>query len=130
MNAIIECEQPNPEFDRFNGTMTVDNSQKLSLSCFEMLLQGTFLKNTDWACGIVIYTGNESKLGKSKRKATMKWTKTDIFLNRATLCIFIFQICVMISLGIAGNLFMYKNFVCTGYIVVLILSTGHILLGI
>jgi len=82
-------------------------AHKVPLSAFELLLQGTRLKSTDYVIGVVVYTGNESKLGKSKKMATMKWTKTDILVNRSMMVIFLFQTVTMLALGITGNVFNY-----------------------
>ena len=33
----------------------------------QALLQGSFIKNTQWAVGVCVYTGNETRLGRSRR---------------------------------------------------------------
>jgi magnesium-transporting ATPase (P-type) len=109
--GVIECEHPNAEIDKFNGTITfVASTDATSLSSFELLLQGTFLKNTDWVYAVVVYTGNETKIGKNKKTAKIKWTRTDEFLNRATIFIFCCQLLIMASLGITGDILRVQNY--------------------
>ena len=50
------------------------------------------------------FTGNETKLGMSKGIAEPKLTAADAMLDRLTTTIFIFQIVVVLILGVAGNI--------------------------
>lgn len=50
------------------------------------------------------FTGNETKLGMSKGIAEPKLTAADAMLDKLTTAIFIFQIVVVLILGVAGNI--------------------------
>lgn len=52
----------------------------------------------------------ETKIGKNKKTAKIKWTRMDEFLNRITIFIFCAQMVIMIGLGVAGLLFRYWNY--------------------
>lgn len=96
------------------------------------ILQSCYLRNTEWACGVAIYTGksmyyvlnfrtifffskfefvsgvlfssgNETKLGMSRGIPEPKLTAMDAMIDKLTGAIFIFQIVVVLVLGIAGN---------------------------
>ena len=68
-----------------------------------------------WLCSDFDLTGNETKLGMSKGIAEPKLTAADAMLDKLTTAIFIFQIVVVLILGIAGNIWnnYEKDKVCT-----------------
>ncbi|XP_047170538.1 phospholipid-transporting ATPase 2 [Vigna umbellata] len=67
------------------------------------ILQSCYLRNTEWACGVAVYTGNETKMGMSRGIPEPKLTAMDAMIDKLTGAIFIFQIVVVLVLGIAGN---------------------------
>ncbi|KAL6327202.1 hypothetical protein AAG906_015241 [Vitis piasezkii] len=52
---------------------------------------------------VAVYTGNETKLGMSRGIPEPKLTAVDAMIDKLTGAIFVFQIVVVIVLGIAGN---------------------------
>ena len=42
---------------------------------------------------MIVYTGNETKLGMNKSTPAEKWTKLDQFIDRVTIFVFIYQVC-------------------------------------
>lgn len=65
----IECEQPQPNLYKFNGAINwkqkigesmLDMSEPISID--NVLLRGCNLRNTDWALGVVVYTGHDTKI--------------------------------------------------------------------
>lgn len=107
LNGIIECEHPNDEIYIFDSNIKLKDQKKYSISSQQLLLQGTILKNTEWVIGCVVYTGNETKIGKNKQKLEIKWTRSDEFLNRVVIFIFLFQLTFMITFGTIGNVLRY-----------------------
>jgi magnesium-transporting ATPase (P-type) len=93
---IIECANPNGEIYQFDSTLTL-KSHKYSISNSQLLLQGTKLKNTTWVLGCVVYSGNQTKIGMNKQKLEIKWTRSDVFMNRTVAFIFLFQLSMMYS---------------------------------
>lgn len=66
-NGMIECELPNNRLDRFNGKLIWKqegdkHSKIFSLSNDNMLLRGTTMRNVDWAFGVVIFAGPDTKV--------------------------------------------------------------------
>ncbi|KNC54170.1 uncharacterized protein AMSG_09954 [Thecamonas trahens ATCC 50062] len=105
--GVCECAAPNPEIYKFDSRLrlTTDaNAESLSLSAKQTALQGCMLRNTEWVYGMVVYTGNETKIGKNKRIPPTKWTHLDQLINKATVAIFTLQVCFIIAFGIAGAL--------------------------
>ncbi|CAF2564090.1 unnamed protein product [Rotaria sp. Silwood2] len=83
-HAEIECEPPNNNFLRFEGTLKW-NRKIYSLKNDNVLLRGTRLRNTEWAFGIVCYAGPDTKLMQNSDKPKFKRTKIDHWLNKIIL---------------------------------------------
>ncbi|GAU27129.1 hypothetical protein TSUD_104380 [Trifolium subterraneum] len=105
--GVIECPSPDKDVRRFDANMRlyppfIDNDI-CPLTIKNTILQSCYLRNTEWACGVAIYTGNETKLGMSRGIAEPKLTAMDAMIDKLTGAIFVFQIVVVMVLGIAGN---------------------------
>ncbi|KAJ3671924.1 hypothetical protein LUZ60_008003 [Juncus effusus] len=107
IKGVIECPNPDKDIRRFDANMRlfppfIDNDI-CPLSINNTLLQSCYVRNTEWACGIAVYTGNETKLGMSSGVPKPKLTAMDAMIDKLTGAIFLFQISVVIVLGFAGN---------------------------
>ncbi|KAK6140761.1 hypothetical protein DH2020_025496 [Rehmannia glutinosa] len=109
IDGVIECPRPDKDIRRFDANMRLfppflDNDV-FPLTIKNTLLQSCYLRNTEWACGVAVYTGkcNETKLGMSRGIPEPKLTAVDAMIDKLTGAIFIFQIVVVIVLGVAGN---------------------------
>ncbi|XP_060198236.1 phospholipid-transporting ATPase 2 isoform X2 [Lycium barbarum] len=107
IKGVIECPTPDKDIRRFDANMRLfppflDNDV-CPLTIKNTILQSCYLRNTEWACGVAVYTGNETKLGMSRGIPEPKLTAMDAMIDKLTGAIFVFQIVVVIVLGIAGN---------------------------
>lgn len=107
VKGVIECPNPDKDIRRFDANLRlfppfIDNDL-CPLTIKNTILQSCYLRNTEWACGVAVYTGNETKLGMSRGVPEPKLTAVDMMIDKLTGAIFIFQIVVVIVLGIAGN---------------------------
>ncbi|WOK99539.1 phospholipid-transporting ATPase 2 [Canna indica] len=108
IKGVIECPNPDKDIRRFDANMRlfppfIDNDL-CPLTINNTLLQSCYLRNTEWACGVAVYTGNETKLGMSRGVPEPKLTAVDAMIDKLTGAIFLFQIVVVIVLGFAGNI--------------------------
>lgn len=71
--------------------------------------QATTIRNVPWVVGVVVYTGNETKVGMNKSIPPSKWTKVDMIVNRAVIAVFILQLVLTILLGATGDFWLYYN---------------------
>lgn len=60
-DAIVECEQPNPSIYSFVGSLTW-KEKIFPLGPAQVLLRGSKLRNTPYVCGVVLFTGFETKI--------------------------------------------------------------------
>ncbi|XP_006652191.1 phospholipid-transporting ATPase 2-like isoform X1 [Oryza brachyantha] len=108
VKGVVECPNPDNDITRFDANMclfppVIDN-EKCPLTINNTLLQSCYLRYTEWACGVAVYTGNETKSGMSRGTAEPKLTAADAMIDKLTVAIFVFQIVVVLILGFAGNI--------------------------
>ncbi|PNS94732.1 hypothetical protein POPTR_017G013500v4 [Populus trichocarpa] len=107
IKGVIECPNPDKDIRRLDANLRlfppfIDNDV-CPLTIKNTILQSCYLRNTEWACGVAVYTGNETKLGMSRGIPEPKLTALDAMIDKLTGAIFVFQIVVVMVLGIAGN---------------------------
>ncbi|KAJ7519907.1 hypothetical protein O6H91_20G059900 [Diphasiastrum complanatum] len=107
IKGVIECPLPDKDIRRFDANLRLlppfIDTDYCPLTIDHTLLQSCYLRNTEWACGVAVYTGNETKLGMSKGLPAPKLTAVDGMIDKLTGAIFIFQLVVVLILGIAGD---------------------------
>lgn len=108
IKGVIECPIPDKDIRRFDANIRlfppfIDNDI-CPLTINNTLLQSCYLRNTEWACGVAVYTGNETKLGMSRGVPEPKLTAMDAMIDKLTGAIFLFQLTVVVVLGAAGNI--------------------------
>ena len=89
----IECSAPDDRIYEWDARIKLRSVAKpVAASAAQMLLQTTKLRTTEWAIGIAIYTGNETKFGMNKKAPPPKKTRTDTMISRFSIAIFAFQV--------------------------------------
>jgi len=122
-NIMVECAQPNNLIYDFASTLRVspkpdappssttasppqqpdeDGLLTFPLSGDNLLLQATYLRNTEWVIGLVVYTGNETKVGCNKQPPQVKTTKLDQAIDRVTAFVFALQLLLILIWGAIG----------------------------
>jgi phospholipid-translocating ATPase len=95
MKAYVDAEIPSPNLYTFQGAMTIvegDKERVLPLGPTSLLLRGCIVRNTSWLIGLVIYTGNDTKImlnsgpTPSKRSNVDKQINPQVILNTVVLC--------------------------------------------
>lgn len=89
IRASIVCEQPNNSLYTFDGKITLDDDDRATaISTKQILLRGCTLRNTDWICGIAIFTGHETKLMQNASDPPTKRSKVERKMNRLIFILF------------------------------------------
>jgi magnesium-transporting ATPase (P-type) len=101
-NATIECEKPNKHLYKFEGRITIDNQEAISLDIENLLLRGSSLRNTGHVFGIVIFTGHEAKLMQNMSASPHKISQVERKTNRFIFFILALLIgfCLLCTIGI------------------------------
>lgn len=69
-----------------------------------MLLKGTFLKNTKWVVGLVVYTGKETRIMMNSRNVRNKLSDIEGAMNRFTIFIVTAMLSMAMVLAILGGI--------------------------
>ena len=64
-NCYIEVEQPNKNIYEIYGNIVLNKNEKNHFEARNTAIRGALLKNTNYIYGIVIYTGNDTKIMKN-----------------------------------------------------------------
>ncbi|KAK9764787.1 hypothetical protein K7432_007425 [Basidiobolus ranarum] len=105
-DGVVHCPQPNGHIYKFDARLesSPESGEFSALTSKQLLLQGTFLKNTDFAYGLSVYTGNETKIGMNKQVPPVKLTKIDRQVERASMMIFVIQLSLVLLNGVIGDI--------------------------
>ncbi|KAL9238949.1 hypothetical protein vseg_013314 [Gypsophila vaccaria] len=100
ISGLISCEQPNRNIYEFTANMEF-RGHKVPLSQSNIILRGCQLKNTEWAIGVVVYTGQETKAMLNSAASPAKRSKLESHMNRETLwlSVFLLTMCSVVALG-------------------------------
>jgi magnesium-transporting ATPase (P-type) len=102
--GVVECPPPDEHIYKFDARLLpCSTDMMVPLSATQLLLQATHVRNTQWACGLAVYTGNQCKFGQNKRAPRAKHTRTDDFIDGVSASIFIFQLALVVVFGTLGN---------------------------
>lgn len=100
LSGVIRCEQPNRNIYEFTANMEL-NRHKFPLSQSNIILRGCQLKNTEWAMGVAVYAGQETKAMLNSAASPSKRSRLETYMNRETLwlSVFLFVMCLAVASG-------------------------------
>ena len=79
LQAVIECENPNPDLGRYVGRIKVKEPDgRVSvypLGPENIVWRGTRLKNTDFVFGCAVYTGRDTKMSQNSKVKSNKFSR-------------------------------------------------------
>ena len=121
LSGVVFADKPNPELYQLNGRMHLKftndiNNHKnkllvidIPLDSKQLLLKGAKLKNTEWAVGIVAYSGLNCKIMKNSKDPVTKYSSLERLMNTSLIFIFIFQGILCLLAAILRGYFYKKN---------------------
>lgn len=77
----VECGQPDTNLYKLEATVVQPNREKSSVDLSMMLLRGTVLRNTDWAIGVVLFTGEDTKIVMNTGNTPSKRSRVERQMN-------------------------------------------------
>lgn len=100
ISGIVRCEQPNRNIYEFTANMEL-KGHRFSLSQSNIILRGCQLKNTEWAVGVVVYAGQETKAMLNSAMTPSKRSRLETYMNRETLwlSVFLLIMCLVVAFG-------------------------------
>uniref|UniRef100_A0A182MFI1 Phospholipid-transporting ATPase n=1 Tax=Anopheles culicifacies TaxID=139723 RepID=A0A182MFI1_9DIPT len=85
----IEYEHPNANLYSFNGRIELADAyvagsehNVLPLSAENLILRGSRIRNTEWAIGCAVYTGQQTKLALNSKMTKSKMSSSERYVNK------------------------------------------------
>ncbi|KAF0978581.1 hypothetical protein FDP41_002401 [Naegleria fowleri] len=101
MKGKISCELPNQDIHTFKGSLSLEGHSvhELPLSHLNLLLKGSILKSTEYAIGIAVYTGKDTKIIRNMNKGRVKFSSVNYMLNIfiAMVAILLVALCLLFA---------------------------------
>ncbi|GAA49299.1 probable phospholipid-transporting ATPase IF [Clonorchis sinensis] len=105
----VECEQPNADLTKFEGRLSTKYVQDIPLNASNVALRGAKLRNTDVMLGMVVYTGEETKLSLNGKKSARKYTTRESKSNVILLSFIVSMVSLAVILTIVFTLWTRKT---------------------
>ena len=109
LQAKIECGMPDELLYVFEGKTAVDNAT-VSLGYDNFLLRGSSLRNTEYAYGVVTYTGHDTKIMKNSPKSKPKNSKIDRSTSRYVLIIMLIQLVICVFCALYYTIWFFSDY--------------------
>jgi phospholipid-transporting ATPase len=116
LQGCLEAEKPNKNLYEFVGNVRPTGKQACPLGPDQILLRGAKLKNTNWIFGIVIYTGQETKLRMNSTAAPLKRSTVDKLTNTQILLMFVLLIVICLVSSVASELWISSHYAQDWYL--------------
>jgi len=110
--STLTSETPNPSVNTYSGKLTLppveqgEPSIDIPLNAENILLRGAILRNTEWAIGLAVFTGTDTKLVQNSFETPSKFSQLDKLMNKtvfAILFVMITCICALAGLAVTTN---------------------------
>lgn len=101
MKGVVRCEHPNNAINSFQGVLELEGKQMTSIPYESIILRGCIIRNTDWVHGVVLNTGNDTKIMMSNSAPPSKMSSMDRSINQYTVVLLLILI-VFSAVGATG----------------------------
>ncbi|KAG8217697.1 hypothetical protein J3R82DRAFT_5853 [Butyriboletus roseoflavus] len=98
----VECDRPDTNMYKLNAAVT-RNGQTSPVDIQMVLLRGTVLRNTDWAIGLVLFTGVDTKIVLNSSSTPSKRSKVERQINPQVLINLAMLALMAVVCGIADS---------------------------
>ncbi|XP_071701665.1 phospholipid-transporting ATPase 1-like [Rutidosis leptorrhynchoides] len=108
INGLIKCEKPNRNIYGFMANMEVDGKH-LSLGPSNIVLRGCVLKNTNWAVGVAVYAGSETKAMLNSSGSPSKRSRLETRMNREIILLSVFLVALCAVVSVCAGVWLIRN---------------------
>jgi len=108
IQATVEAEPPSKIMHSFNGTMEIPEG-KYALNLEHLLMRGSTIRNTEFAVGLVVYTGIDTRVVMNSAAAPYKCSKVERMTNWLIAGVFVLQFFMCLLQGICAGFWYNDN---------------------
>ncbi|KAK7038221.1 phospholipid-transporting ATPase [Favolaschia claudopus] len=105
----VDLEHPDNNMYRFNGGVFVGN-QSSPIDLTMTLLRGTVLRNTGWVIGVVLFTGEDTKIVLNAGGTPSKRSKVERQMNPQVATNLILLACMAVACGIVDSILEQRDY--------------------
>lgn len=105
LRGDIECEGPSRHLYSFSGSLHIEGSAPLSVGVKQLLLRGAMVRNTEWAYGIAVYTGHDTRLMQNSTESPHKRSNVERTTNWMILAVFAMQLLLCAGAAVANTIY-------------------------
>ncbi|CAD8148969.1 unnamed protein product [Paramecium pentaurelia] len=109
---------PSPALGDFEGSIHFPNGTKKVLNGKQLLLRGAFLRNTKFIVGVIVYTGEDTKIMRNAEPSRIKQSTIESTMNKLILGILGVQIIACALSAILSSWWLHKSFSKHIYIII------------
>ena len=77
----VECDRPDTNLYKLNAAVITSDGTRTSVDTNMVFLRGTMLRNTRWAIGVVLFTGEDSKIVMNSGATPSKRSRVERQMN-------------------------------------------------
>ncbi|KAJ7706920.1 hypothetical protein B0H17DRAFT_1034845 [Mycena rosella] len=105
----VDCERPDNNMYRLNGAVFIGD-QTAPVDLTMTLLRGTVLRNTRWVIGLVLFTGEDTKIVLNSGGTPSKRSKVEREMNPQVATNLILLAAMAVACGISDSILEKKNY--------------------
>jgi len=98
--CLLESCPPSKLLEKWTATLKWlepgKSNEPVPLGIDQLVLRGCILRNTKWIVGVVVYTGENTKLVMNTSRGHFKRSNLDLLVDDSLICMFLFQAAVSI----------------------------------
>lgn len=106
LRGELTCEAPNNSLYTFDGTLQLPGHPPRPVGPDQLLLRGAQLRNAPWLYGLVVFTGNDTKLLQNATKTPIKRTRVEKHVNSLILSLFVLLLALSLISSIGSQIYL------------------------
>ncbi|KAJ7574583.1 hypothetical protein C8J56DRAFT_1172699 [Mycena floridula] len=105
----VDCDRPDNDMFKLNAAVS-SGEKKLPVDLNMTLLRGTVLRNTAWVIGVVLFTGEDTKIVLNSGGTPSKRSKVERQMNPQVFINLILLACMAVTCGVVDSVLEHRDY--------------------